>query len=247
MGSASVVLQVEPAGLEALGGPPLAIRVEGGARSDVVDDDQPIIPERLGGKVQKRRIAQSHILAGAQADAEGSTAPGPVQTRAQGRVIPGREIVSARLADILLVEAIQTYAANVGPGDMGWLGALLDLRLDRALGVMRQEVAHPRTVAELADVAGMSRSAFSAEFTRRVGQPPLSYLRSWRLTLARTGLKRDIATVANIANAVGYQSQSAFSQAFRRTFGISSKDEANLRGGGDHPYDLPDRKLPRFR
>ncbi len=146
------------------------------------------------------------------------------------RDMPGREIVSARLADTLLVEAIRTYATHVAQGDMGWLGALLDPRLSRALAALHEDVARAWTVAELAGIAGMSRSAFSAEFTRRVGQPPLSYLRTWRLTKARAALKQDTATVAEVANAVGYQSQSAFSQAFRRAFGASPKVVADFRG-----------------
>ncbi|MCA0964906.1 AraC family transcriptional regulator [Salipiger bermudensis] len=147
------------------------------------------------------------------------------------RDMPGREIVDARLADILLVEAIRAHAAQVGPRDMGWLGALLDPRLSRALAALHKDIAHAWTVAELAGIAGMSRAAFSADFARRVGQPPLSYLRTWRLTKARAALVQDAATVAEIANAVGYQSQSAFSQAFRRAFGASPKAVANFRRG----------------
>lgn len=147
------------------------------------------------------------------------------------RDMPGRGIVNARLADILVVEAIRTHAAHVGPREMSWLGALLDIRLGRALQTLHRDVAHPWTVAELAGVAGMSRAAFSAEFTRRVGQPPLSYLRAWRLTKARTALKQDAATVADIAHAVGYESQSAFSQAFRRAFGISPKADLHTPAG----------------
>lgn len=143
----------------------------------------------------------------------------------------GREIVSARLADVLLVEAIRAYVSHVGSAEMGWLGALLDPRIGRALRALHEDVAHPWTVAELAGVAGMSRAAFSAEFTRRIGRPPLSYLRSWRLTIARTAFMRGNATVADIANMVGYRSQSAFSQAFRRTFGASPKDDAALKTG----------------
>ncbi|RJE82044.1 AraC family transcriptional regulator [Paracoccus onubensis] len=143
------------------------------------------------------------------------------------RSMPGCGIVSSRLADILVVEAIRTHAAHVRPGDMGWLGALLDTRLSRALIALHGDVAHPWTVAELAGIAGMSRAAFSAEFARRVGQPPLSYLRAWRMTKARIALKQDTATVADIANAVGYESQSAFSQAFRRAFGLSPKEVAD--------------------
>lgn len=143
----------------------------------------------------------------------------------------GRDIVSARLADVLLVEAIRAYVGHVGPASMGWLGALLDPRIGRALHALHKDVAHPWTVADLAGVAGMSRAAFSADFTRRIGRPPLSYLRSWRLTIARTALMRGDATVANIADTVGYRSQSAFSQAFRRAFGTSPKEDAASKSG----------------
>ncbi|WP_226574046.1 AraC family transcriptional regulator [Acuticoccus sediminis] len=135
----------------------------------------------------------------------------------------GGEIVSARLADVLVVEAIRAYAGEAGQTGMGWLGALLDPRLGRALGAMHDDVAGPWTVARLAGVAGMSRAAFSAEFTRRIGQPPLAYLRAWRLTMARAALLRGDASVASVAREAGYSSQSAFSQAFRRTFGASPR------------------------
>jgi AraC-like DNA-binding protein len=72
----------------------------------------------------------------------------------------------------------------------------------------------------------MSRAAFSAEFTRRVGQPPLGYVRAWRLTIARAALAGGDADVASIANAVGYMSQSAFAHAFRRAFGVSPTADA---------------------
>ncbi|AHE55188.1 AraC family transcriptional regulator [Sphingomonas sanxanigenens] len=134
--------------------------------------------------------------------------------------LPGREIVSARLADVLLVEAIRAYGRQA---PMGWLGALSDPRLGRALRAIHADVAEPWTVARLAGIAGMSRAAFSAEFTRRVGQPPLSYLRTWRLMAARTALNRGGVAVAQAAQAVGYTSQSAFGHAFRRAFGVSPR------------------------
>ena len=139
----------------------------------------------------------------------------------------GSEIVSARLADVLLVEAIRAYAGRVDVPHIGWLAALSDVRLGRALRAIHDDVARPWTVSGLAGVAGMSRAAFSAEFTRIVGQPPLTYVRTWRLTLARAALSRGDATVASIANRIGYSSQSAFGHAFRRAFGISPR--ANSR------------------
>jgi AraC-like DNA-binding protein len=139
------------------------------------------------------------------------------------RDIMGCEIVSARLADVLLVEAIRAYAGSVEQVEIGWLGALADARLGRALRVIHGDIAQPWTVAQLASVAGMSRAAFSAEFTRRVGRPPLVYVRAWRLTIARAALARGDETVASIANKVGYTSQSAFGHAYRRAFGSPPK------------------------
>ncbi|WP_260599605.1 AraC family transcriptional regulator [Sphingomonas endolithica] len=133
----------------------------------------------------------------------------------------GSEIVGARLADVLLVEAIRAYAGRPDAPDIGWLAALSDARIGRALRAIHDDVARPWTVAELAALAGMSRAAFSAEFTRRVGQPPLSYVRAWRLTLARAALTRGDGTVASIADRIGYTSQSAFGHAFRRAFDSS--------------------------
>lgn len=159
-------------------------------------------------------------------DMSGSGAIATVLSLISGEIerdMMGASIVGARLADVLLVEMFRAYAAEVEPFRKGWLGALLDPRIGRALRAMHEDVAHPWTVGELAKVAGMSRSAFSAEFTRRVGRPPLSYLRSWRLTLAFEALSRDDATVADVAESVGYSSQSAFAQAFRRAFSSSPK------------------------
>lgn len=142
------------------------------------------------------------------------------------RDVIGSEIVSARLADVLLVEAIRAYAGSVGQIEIGWLGALSDPRLGRALRVIHGDVAQPWTVAQLANVAGMSRAAFSAAFTRRVGQPPLAYVRAWRLTIARAALTRGDESVASIAHKVGYTSQSAFGHAFTSAFGSSPKAHA---------------------
>ena len=139
------------------------------------------------------------------------------------RDIIGSDIVSSRLADVLLVEAIRAYSGGVGQVEIGWLGALSDPRLGRALRAIHDDVAQAWTVAQLAGVAGMSRAAFSAEFTLRVGQPPLAYVRTWRLNIARAALTRGNATVASIASKVGYTSQSAFGYAFRRAFGSPPK------------------------
>ena len=143
--------------------------------------------------------------------------------------------MSARLADVLLVETFRAYVGQVGPAGRGWLGALLDPRIGRALRALHADVAHPWTVADLAHVAGMSRAAFAAEFTRRIGQPPLSYLRAWRLALARKALLGGEASVADVAEMVGYRSQGAFAQAFRRAFGTSATNDRASKGSGAAP------------
>ncbi|MFL7899926.1 AraC family transcriptional regulator [Azospirillum argentinense] len=144
----------------------------------------------------------------------------------------GHGVVTARLADVLLVEAIRAHAAGGEAVGMGWLGALSDPRLGRVLRAVHGDIARPWTVAQLAAVAGMSRAAFSAQFTRRVGQTPLAYVRAWRLTLARAALGRHGADVASVASTVGYRSQSAFGHAFRRSFGIAP---GGRRHGGSRP------------
>lgn len=133
----------------------------------------------------------------------------------------GGDVVGHRLADVLLVEAIRIYAAGAARDGTGWLGALADPRMGRALHAIHRDIAHPWTVATLADVAGMSRAAFAAAFAARVGQSPLAYVRTWRLTVARAALMRGDTTVERVADTVGYASQSAFAHAFRRTFGVS--------------------------
>jgi AraC-like DNA-binding protein len=142
------------------------------------------------------------------------------------RDMVGREIVSARLADVLLVEAIRAYADRVPQSEPGWLGALSDPRLGRALRAIHANIAQSWTVASLAAVAGMSRAAFSAKFSRRIGKSPLAYVRSWRLTIARTTLSNTETTVAAVASRVGYRSQSAFGHAFREAFGSAPKSRA---------------------
>lgn len=140
----------------------------------------------------------------------------------------GSGVVAARLADVLLVAAIRAYVDQVGEAETGWLGALSDPRLGRALQAVHADIARPWSVDQLARLAGMSRATFSLRFTRAVGQPPLGYLRAWRLTLARTALARGEGDVASIARAVGYTSQSAFGHAFRRAFGTSPRADGAL-------------------
>lgn len=135
----------------------------------------------------------------------------------------GTDVIAARLADILVVEALRALSADGDRSRIGWLGAISDPRLGRALRAIHRDVASPWTVAALANVAGMSRAAFSAKFARQVGRPPLAYLRYWRLTLARSLLLRGTNSVDDVARQIGYTSQSAFGNAYRQAFRTSPR------------------------
>lgn len=146
-----------------------------------------------------------------------------------GREHIGRSLVTARLAEILFVEAIRAHVADHGEACVGWIGALADRPIGESLRLMHGAVAHPWTVPTLAARVGMSRSAFSTRFTRRVGKPPLDYLTSWRMLLARQLLRERDTDIASVAREVGYLSQSAFGHAFKRTFGHSPRQNAGER------------------
>ena len=105
---------------------------------------------------------------------------------------------------------------------IGWISALADPRIGKALTLLHSDVARRWTVPMLASEVGMSRSAFTQRFAQRVGHPPLDYLTRWRMVLAQRKLNEG-ESVATVAAMVGYSSQSAFSHAFKRTFGHTPK------------------------
>jgi AraC-like DNA-binding protein len=130
----------------------------------------------------------------------------------------GGSLIAERLADILVVEAVRAYVAAGPANDVGWIAALADPRIARAIELMHGDVARRWTVPLLAREVGMSRSALTLRFSQRVGRPPLDYLTRWRMLLAQRKLALD-QTVHEVAADVGYTSQSAFGQAFKRTLG----------------------------
>lgn len=129
---------------------------------------------------------------------------------------PGRDVVLARLLDVLLIEALRS--APRGAASPGLVRGLADDRLAVAMRRMHEQPSASWTVAELAQEAAMSRSAFFARFSRLVGVTPMEYLLGWRIALAKC-LLRDGATVSDVAERVGYSSASAFSVAFTRNVG----------------------------
>jgi Cupin len=104
----------------------------------------------------------------------------------------GASLVTRRLADVLLVQALRAYFAMHGNDSAGWIGALTDPRIGAALNLMHGDVAHPWTIEELARAVGMSRSGFALRFKNLVSLPPLDYLLRWRMQLARDSLRREV-------------------------------------------------------
>jgi AraC-like DNA-binding protein len=133
---------------------------------------------------------------------------------------PGQDAVLRRLLDLVLVLALRGWCARMEPPP-AWYRGLSDAGVGEALRLLHTEPAHRWTVAELASRAGLSRAAFAARFTRLVGEPPLTYLTGWRMTLAADLLRDTEDTVAAVARAVGYDDPFAFSVAFKRVRGAN--------------------------
>ncbi len=133
---------------------------------------------------------------------------------------PGSSTVITRLADVLVVHAIRACVRE-GTTEDGWLGALRDPRIARALDLVHARPHEPWTAASLAEAVGMGRSAFFERFTELVREPPAHYVTRWRMHLAARSLREDDLTVAEAARSVGYDSEAAFSRAFKRLVGAS--------------------------
>lgn len=134
---------------------------------------------------------------------------------------PGGEAVITRLADILVIHAIRFWITHSSSAQTGWLGALHDPQIGPVLAKIHRRPTHAWTLESLAAEASMSRSAFAARFTELVGESAMHYVTRWRMNTARSQLAESNVTVAETANSFGYESEAAFSRAFKRHLGIS--------------------------
>jgi AraC-like DNA-binding protein len=134
---------------------------------------------------------------------------------------PGGETLVTRLADILVIQAIRSWITEDPAAQTGWLGALQDKQIGRALLLIHRDPARVWTVASLAAEVAMSRSAFAVRFAELVGQSPMQYVAQWKMHIALTGLKEEDAPLSDLAGRLGYQSEAAFSRAFKRVIGFS--------------------------
>lgn len=132
----------------------------------------------------------------------------------------GGEGVLAKLSEVMFVETLRRHATSLGPDQTGWLAGLRDRVVGKALSALHRDPANGWTLESLAREVGASRSVLTERFGHFVGQPPMNYLQRWRMALAANLLRRSSLSLAQIAAEVGYETDTAFSRAFRREFGV---------------------------
>jgi AraC-like DNA-binding protein len=134
---------------------------------------------------------------------------------------PGGEAVVTRLADILVIQGIRHWLERAGSSATGWIAALRDERVGRALAAVHCDPGVPWTLERLAREASMSRSSFAARFRELAGEPAMTYVTRWRMQVAHARLEAGDATVAQLAGQLGYLSEAAFTRAFARVHGTT--------------------------
>jgi AraC-like DNA-binding protein len=142
---------------------------------------------------------------------------------------PGGSLVVQHLAYMMLVQALRLHLAEGPRGGVGWLFALADKQMGAAINAMHNDPAHSWTLQELAVRAGMSRSTFALKFKQTVGASAMAYLTHWRMLLAGDRLANSSDSISTIAQSLGYESESAFSTAFKRVMGCSPRQYSRDR------------------
>lgn len=148
---------------------------------------------------------------------------------------PGQLAVLSRITEVLFVEVLRSWIKSLGPGEGGWLGAIADPHIGKALQLVHERPERPWTLSELGRHAGLGRSAFSARFARLVGQPVHRYLVARRMDEAALMLESSDDAIVRIATRVGYETTTAFSKVFRQHYGFSPGRYRARRGTGGAP------------
>lgn len=156
--------------------------------------------------------------AGANSGASGLGTLLAMAVKESGSARAGGENVLARLSELVFVEAVRRYLETLPPAQTGWLAGLRDPVVGQSLAALHGEPSQGWTVDRLARLVGLSRSVFAERFTEMVGEPPMQYLALWRMQLA-SRLLMEGGRVAEVAAAVGYESEAAFSRAFKKLVG----------------------------
>jgi transcriptional regulator GlxA family with amidase domain len=124
------------------------------------------------------------------------------------------------LSEVLFVDVVRRYVANMPEQQAGWLAGARDPIVGRSLRLLHSRVDHPWTIADLANEVGLSRSSLVERFSRYLAEPPMTYLTRWRPQLAARALQSTPRGVSEIAAEVGYESEAAFNRAFKREYGL---------------------------
>jgi transcriptional regulator GlxA family with amidase domain len=129
--------------------------------------------------------------------------------------------VLAKLSELLFVEAVRRYAETLPEGQSGWLAGLREPYVARALALLHGDITRRWTVDDLGREVALSRSALADRFIRLIGVPPMHYLANWRMQVAAERLRSTSASLAQVAEMVGYDSEAAFSRAFKKALGTA--------------------------
>jgi AraC-like DNA-binding protein len=141
----------------------------------------------------------------------------------------GASGILSKLGELMFVEVVRRYIELLPEGSKGWLGGLRDRHVGRALNLLHAQPMRDWTLDLLAKEAGLSRSSFADRFTSYVGIPPMQYLQRWRLQMAASKLADGTASIAQIAAETGYESEAAFSRAFKKFLGDPPAEWRNNR------------------
>lgn len=152
---------------------------------------------------------------------------------------PGNGLVVQNLAYLMLIEALRVHLETGGGDRVGWFFSLADKQLGAAIKAIHAAPEKAWTLQSLGEIAGMSRSTFALRFKERVGEPPMQYVARWRMLLACNKLETSAEPVSTIALSLGYESESAFSTAFKRMIGCSPRQYGRGRQARADTSGLP--------
>ncbi|MFJ2745736.1 cupin domain-containing protein [Streptomyces sp. NPDC087440] len=215
-------------------GTPLAESMQLGVRTwgDRVDGESVMLigTYQLGGEVGQRLLDALPPLAYLPTEVWRCPLL-PVLEEEISRDEPGQSVYLDRLLDLLLIASLRAWFSRPEAEAPAWYRAMGDPVVGRALRLMQNEPARPWTVASLAAETGVSRAGLARRFSELVGEPPMSYLTGWRLTLAADLLRSTDATVEAVARKVGYGGSFALSAAFKRVRGVSPQEHRRAAAG----------------
>jgi AraC-like DNA-binding protein len=147
---------------------------------------------------------------------------------------PGKDAAIKRLAELVVIELVRFALPRLPVGGRNWLEGLTDKHIGQSIAIMHADMKHNWTLQKLASEVGMSRSVFVERFTKLVGEAPFSYLRRIRIYHAAQQLQSTKSAIIDIAEAVGYGSESAFNKAFVREMGVTPARYRSLHNGTDN-------------